>query len=387
MNESSGGWTNPTTMRERELELEVARLQAELESAKGADAGEAASRFLALAASTVDAAMDDARREADELVAEVTADAEVRRDEATRLAAEAESRAETMRAEAENHEAIVTAAQQTAGQIRADAETEAANLVATERARVVEEIESLSEVREALEGEREALESYHDQLRRRVQELAESMVNFMTTEPPLAAGTGLEELVAPRPDSEEFSAPVAEFAAIEDPASAENPAVTVAEVADHEIPVDEIADDETAVDEIVVDETAESEAPVAEYNPFEETPAEPIDVDTFGGVPVFGDEVEGAEVESHDVFDEAPPVPHVPSSGGLFSRATEEEVTSERGGLFGTHGFRLVQQTNAEELAEALGHEGEADAAFESFLAGDSEADPSRDWLLRNDMA
>ncbi len=367
MNQSSVDRTDPATMREREreLELEIARLKAELEASKGADAGEAASRFLTLAANTVDAAMEDARREADELVTEVTADAEARRDEATRLAAEAEARADAMRVEAENHESIVTAAQETAGQIRADAEAEAANLVAVERARVVEEIESLSEVRASLEGEREALETYHGELRRRVQELAESMVNFMTTEPPLAACAALEELAAPEIDTtplEESTAPeqtrqTTEPAVVEQFASLED----VINDSDEDV-AEEIASEDVASEEVAVE--VEAEAGI------------------FDGVPVVesvGDD--GA----FDVLDEVPPAPQVPTSGGLFSRASEDETAGERSGLFGTHGFRLVQQTNTDELAEALGDEDEADAAFESFLAGDSEADASRDWLLRND--
>ncbi len=365
MNESSGDWTDPSTMRERELELEVARLQAELEAANGMDAGDAASRFLTLAASTVDAALADARREADELVAEVTADAEARRDEATRLAAEAEARADAMRSEAENHESIVTAAHDTAGQIRSDAETEAANLIATERARVVEEIESLSEVREALEGEREALESYHGELRRRVQELAESMVIFMTTEPPIAATAALEELISP----EELTAPE-ELAA---------------EEAIVDVPLEQMVEEVTS-DGDPIDADISFEVPVTD---FAADPDAAAPTALFGGAPIVDDTEEAetsAEDEVFDILDEVPPAPVAPSAG-LFSRATEEESTGEGSALFGEHGFRLLQQTDAEELAAALGHEDEADAAFESFLAGDSDSDPSRDWLLRNDQA
>ena len=89
---------NESNMRERELELEIARLNAEIETLRGeAEPTDSAARFLAMAASTVDQAMADARREADEFAAEISAEAEARRDEATRIAEEAEVRAQTLR--------------------------------------------------------------------------------------------------------------------------------------------------------------------------------------------------------------------------------------------------------------------------------------------------
>jgi len=181
------------SMRERELEVQVAHLQAELEAAKGGDDVAATSRFLAMAADTVDLAMEDARREADDLAAEVSADAETRRDEATRLAVAAEARTDTLRTAAKDHEASVIAAKEEAVRIKTEAEVTAKNLVSVERMKVADEIEALSEVRGVLDEERGALESYHDELRRRVQELAESMVSFMTTEPPLSEAMMIDD--------------------------------------------------------------------------------------------------------------------------------------------------------------------------------------------------
>ncbi|MEZ5165991.1 MAG: hypothetical protein R2695_05685 [Acidimicrobiales bacterium] len=71
-----------STARERELEIEVARLKAEVDALKGEDPVAATSRFLAMAADTVDRVVADARREADEIVEEISAQAEARRDEA-----------------------------------------------------------------------------------------------------------------------------------------------------------------------------------------------------------------------------------------------------------------------------------------------------------------
>ena len=149
---------NAGSMRERELEVEIARLKAELEVlGGGAEPTEIAARFLAMAANTVDQAIAAAREEADDIVSGVAAEAEARRAEAER-----------MKAEAADH-------------------------LHVERARVADEVERLAEVRSALENERTVLERYHEELKRRVQQLAESMVSFMTTEPPLAA---IDELAA-----------------------------------------------------------------------------------------------------------------------------------------------------------------------------------------------
>lgn len=185
-------------MRERELELEIARLNAEIETLRGeAQPTDSAARFLAMAANTVDLAMEDARREADELAAEVSAEAEARRDAATRIAEEAEVRAEALRQEVDQSQIVVRKAALDADQIRTAAKQEAAELVTAERTRLADELEVLSGVRVALEEERGALESYHEELQRRVHELAESMVAFMTTEPPIGAVQAIDDRNAP----------------------------------------------------------------------------------------------------------------------------------------------------------------------------------------------
>lgn len=174
--------------RERELELEVARMKAEIADLRGDGSVEATSRFLAMAASTIDVAMDEARQESEKVKAEAAA--------------------------------ITSAALAEVVEIKARAESEAMALVDNERRRVSDEIEALHEVRAALESERRELEDYHSELRRRVQELAESMVSFMSTEPPIAAMSVIEDLATPEigetqgandPAAEEFSgSPVVE---------------------------------------------------------------------------------------------------------------------------------------------------------------------------------
>ena len=192
--DASAGENNQGSMRERELEVEIARLNAEIAVLKGdSEPAEVAARFLTMAASTVDQAMADARREAEELVVEVASAAEARRDEATRVAEQVEAETEALRVEANNQQAAAEAARHEAQRVT-DAATDHIN---KERARVAEEVERLADVRTALESERSALETYHEELKRRVQELAESMVSFMTTEPPLAAVTAIDELAKP----------------------------------------------------------------------------------------------------------------------------------------------------------------------------------------------
>jgi diguanylate cyclase (GGDEF)-like protein/PAS domain S-box-containing protein len=173
-----------STARERELEIEVARLTAELETLQGEDATAATSRFLAMAAATVDQAVEDARREADEIVEEVSA--------------QAEAMAEQLLADTDRAQETIDEANAEAEEIKAAAASDAENLVQIEREKVAGEIEALAEVRGALEDERDSLETYHEELRRRVQELAESMVSFMTTEPPLGASAAIDNLVAPQ---------------------------------------------------------------------------------------------------------------------------------------------------------------------------------------------
>jgi len=151
--------------RERELELEVARMNAEIADLRGDGSVEATSRFLAMAASTIDVAMDEARQESDKAKAK---------------AAE-----------------ITSTALAEVVEIKAKAEAEAMALVDNERRQVADEIDALQEVRAALESERHELEDYHSELRRRVQELAESMVSFMSTEPPIASVSVVEELATP----------------------------------------------------------------------------------------------------------------------------------------------------------------------------------------------
>jgi len=351
--------------RERELEVEVARLQAELDTLRGEDPSLATSRFLAMAAATVDQAVEDARREADEIVGEISAQAETRRDEATRVAAEAEAMAEQMLADADRAQETVDEANESAAAIKAAAEEEAAAIVSAERQKVAIEIEAFAEVRSALEDERAALETYHEELRRRVQELAESMVSFMDTELPSGATTAIENPAAPELDEAvaetteavDFAEDRTEDAT--DDESAPDPWVEMLESAIPE--EDRIVDmPDTAIDEI-------PDGPPA----------------TFDGVPILEADDEGDD--------------ETQTSASLFSRARGDDETvigfddlaaieddGETSGLFSELGARLVEQTSPDGLAEALETDDETDdKAFRQFLDGDDAPDPSRDWLLR----
>lgn len=360
------------TARERELEIEVARLRAELDTLRGDDPSAATSRFLAMAAATVDRAVEDARREADEIVEEVSAQAEARRDEATRVAAEAEAMAEVLLADADRAQERIDAANEEAEAIKAAAGEEADALVQSEREKVAVEIEALADVRTALEEERGALERYHETLRSRVQELAETMVTFMSTELPGGAESSIESLVTPQLESV--------IAASPSPATA---------VEGTDLGGDDAADESEAIDEReeVAELDGEGAAAVDEHEtwtallesaiPSDEAYPDAVDMpdDAIGEIPDGPPrEFAGQEILEPELDDERP------SSAGLFSRATadesvaedpadEEHAESRSAGLIGMLG--------------ALDAEEAEDHAFHEFLAGDDEPDPSRDWLLR----
>jgi hypothetical protein len=165
----------------------------------------------------------------------------------------------------------------------------------------------------------------------------------------------------------------------------------------------------------------------------DERPAGPFG--TFGGVPVVEDASGSDESPWSDdpswVGHRADDVEDRPASAGLFSRArAEDEVTGfddlageadddtadddvdtatetvetvsedtesaddtaesappRRMGLFGMLGSRLVEQTNPDDLADALEDDDTDDEAFRQFLDGDDAPDPSRDWLLRPEQS
>ena len=134
--DASAAENNRGLMRERELEVEIARLNAELAVFKGdREPTEIAARFLSMAASTVDQAMADVRRKAEKLEVEVASAAEARRDEATRVAEQVKAETEALRIEANNQQAAAQAARYEAQRIT-DAATDHIN---KERARVAEE--------------------------------------------------------------------------------------------------------------------------------------------------------------------------------------------------------------------------------------------------------
>lgn len=372
-NQDSKSKSKPTA-RERELEVEVARLQAELDTLRGEDPSVTTSRFLAMAAATVDAAVADARREADEIIEEISSEAEARRDEATRVAAEAEALAEEMLTEADNAQDKVNDARREAERVTAAAQEEAATIVTAGRESIAVEAEAFAEVRSALEEERKTLETYHDGLRQRVQELATTMVSFMNTELPADAAASLENIAAPQL-----------AAVVQDDESTDFNLDTEAEISEEEPGPSQTAD-------VVDDPWIEMlEAAIPEEDRIVDMPETAIDEipagppSTFGGAPVVEDDADNDSADK-------------PVSAGLFSRARGDEETvigfedlagedeDDEVGLFSAVGSRLVEQTRADELAEALETEDSEDQAFRQFLDGDDAPDPSRDWLLRPDQ-
>ena len=367
--------TPASTDREQELEIEIARLKAEIETLRGDDPAEVTSRFLTMAAETVDRAVADARREADEILVEISSEAEARRDEATRVAAEAEAMAEQLLADADRAQEAVEEANERAAAIKAEAEAEAEAMIAEERARIASEIDAVAEIRSALDEERAALESYHESLQRRVKELAASMVTFMHDELPMG-GTG--ELVAVPLDNDEHVDEVFSAAAVDDDDDGDEMAATVEEFA--AAPADEVADPWTEM----------LGAAIPEHDRIVDVPDSAIDEIPAG--PPFGF---GIPVGADDAR---------PASGGLFSRmrsTADDELSHERvdtpddgtdddddaPGLFGMLGSRVVQPTPPATLAEALDADDIEDQAFRQFLDGDDAPDPSRDWLLRPEQS
>jgi len=385
MTEHTESHSSPT-QREQELELEVARLQAELDTLRGEDAAVVTARLLSMAADTADRTVAEARREADEIVDEISAEAEARRDEATRVAAEAEAMAEQMLAEADKAQETVDRANEAATAITAAAEEEAAQIVAAEREMLVAEAEAFAEVRSALDQEREALRSYHDSLRERVQELASSMVTFMDTELPSPTAGALEGVTIPEivvPESPVADSP---FSAIDTP-EIDTPEIDTAEdSAESDFdPLDTPAPVAGASDDTSLDPWVEMlEAAIPEEDRILDMPDTAIDEIPAGPPSTF----DGVPVQESEDDDEA-------LGESLFSRSRHDDDDADRDegdaprrvGLFGMFGSRLVEQTAPDELAEALEADDSEDQAFRQFIDGDDAPDASRDWLLRPEQS
>lgn len=381
--------TSASSDREQELELEIARLKAEIETLRGDDPTEVTSRFLTMAAETVDRAVADARREADEILVEISSEAEARRDEATRVAAEAEAMAEQLLADADRAQEAVEEANEKAAAIKAEAEAEAEALIAEERAKIASEIDAVVEIRNALDEERAALERYHESLQHRVKELAASMVTFMHDELPMG-GSG--ELVAVPLDIDGPAAEVfADAAPDDDTTEVDTTQVDTAEVETAEVETAATAEEfgDAPADEVADPWTEVLGAAIPEHDRIVDVPDSAIDEIPAGPFSGFVPLVEDDDAR--------------PASGGLFSRmrsTPENEPSDERAdhddagedggdapGLFGMLGSRLVQSTPPATLAEALDTDDIEDQAFRQFLDGDDAPDPSRDWLLRPEQS
>lgn len=381
--------TPASTDREQELELEIARLKAEIETLRGDDPTEVTSRFLTMAAETVDRAVADARREADEILVEISSEAEARRDEATRVAAEAEAMAEQLLADADRAQEAVEEATEKAAAIKAEAEAEAEAMIAEERAKIASEIDAVAEIRNSLDEERAALDSYHESLQRRVKELAASMVTFMHDELPMggagelgAVPLDIHDAVDDRSTDVAVDDEVFSDVAVDDDHDEDDMAATAEAFASES--ADEVADPWTEM----------LGAAIPEHDRIVDVPDSAVDEIPAG--PPFG--------FAAPVDDDAKP-----ASGGLFSRmrskaddepadgfgsflggAAGDEVENDGDdapGLFGMLGSRLVESTPPATLAEALDTEDIEDEAFRQFLDGDDAPDPSRDWLLRPEQS
>jgi hypothetical protein len=383
------------TPRERELEIEVARLNAELEALRDGDETEATSRFLAMAAATVDRAVEDARREADGIVEEVSAQAEARRDEATRVAVEAEALAARLLAEAERAQEVIDHAAAQASAIRTAAAAEAVALVSSERVKVEDEMRMLTEVRGSLEAERGELESYHEELRRRAQDLAESMMTFMTMEPPIG-GPALENFMPPQlqpasDDIPEFDeAPQADVPSVEPSDEAVRFVAEAAAEAEAEAVAEAVvppAEAPPVVESIVEAPDSVPEAPEASTD---EVPGAP---DTFADVALLHDGEERSEPRERTQGS---------SSSGLFARAVHNDndveplASEERAdvlSLFGVLSERMVDDDSSTddgedvESVDSVDSDDSDDRAFRQFLDGDDAPDRSRDWLLRPEQS
>jgi DivIVA domain-containing protein len=228
------------------------------------DAEETLTRTLVLAQRTADAAIAEARQEADRMTADAATSAQ-----AILSAAEAEAQMTLRDAQAEAADSL-KAADDRAGLILAEAETdrramvaaaeaEAAEAASTERTRLAAEVSELHEYRAFLADDIEILERHLTEERHRLTlslsaltDLLESPEAFRVARPPATSGVDIAPDVA-----ESLAAAEAEI-----DAPADDSPVVAEDIVE---PVEDIAEpvDETAADEAVVEETV-LDAPVVE---------------------------------------------------------------------------------------------------------------------------
>ena len=231
------------------------------------DAEETLTRTLVLAQRTADAAIAEARQEADRMTADAATSAQ-----AILSTAEAEAQMTLRDAQAEAADSL-KAADDRAGLILAEAETdrramvaaaeaEAAEAASAERTRLAAEVSELHEYRAFLADDIEILERHLTEERHRLTsslsaltDLLESPEAFRVARPPATSGVDIAPDVA-----ESLAAAEAEIDAPAD----DSPLVAgdVAELVE-ETAADESVLDETVVDEPVVDEPV-VDAPVVE---------------------------------------------------------------------------------------------------------------------------
>jgi len=421
--------------RVTELEIEVARLAAELDEARGGDSVAATSRFLMLAASTIDQAVADMSSEAEYAVAEARGEIQRLRAEAERAAAAAMAEAEAARAAAaqvtigarrELEQARTTAmtlaeeaaavaeetqrhARNEADQIIAKAQDEASTAVVSERQRLAREVDALTGVREALIKERQALEEYHTQLQTRVRELAQAMVSFMSAG---SGGGGLDAL-ANLTTPELGSSPVAHdlppVPTIPEPAAVLEDLPPLAPVAE-QVAAEDVTDEGYPVAALEAYEASFAASTSSDPSPVESEDhrgdaaaqvedlaspdrrpiVEPIGPQAQGPDPTMVEENPWRETDSS-----------APLPGLLFGGPIEPSVllATRDDDLFGPARPGEGISTEPGSLArlftdgEAPGGYGanddeeaaEADAQFKDFIEGDVDDDASRAWFLRSD--
>jgi hypothetical protein len=343
-----------TTQKMGELEIEVARLNAELEEARGGDAAAGASRFLTMAASTVDQVIADANeevasavsraeaeirqwqadaeREAEDVITAARAEEEAAREAAEQMNDEARSEMEQTQAtvKAMADEATAAAeetrrlAESRADDIVAAAREEASMAMADERRRLAQDADALADVRESLIEERHALDEYQNHIQDCVRDLAQAMVTFMTKSAGGEALDALAELaipeIEPPPDAYRDSGPASAHEAV-DPIATSRTEEAVVD-ADHSgwgYQVDGVGDEaEPAVAEAeVVDEADEAVAEAEVVDEADEAVAESS----------VGEWAVAAEAESS--VGEWAVAAEAESSVGEWTVAAEAEVSAD----------------------------------------------------------
>ncbi len=281
------------------------------------DAEETLTRTLVLAQRTADAAIAEARQEADRMTADAATSAQ-----AILSAAEAEAQMTLRDAQAEAADSL-KAADDRAGLILAEAETdrramvaaaeaEAAEAASTERTRLAAEVSELHEYRAFLADDIEILERHLTEERHRLTsslsaltDLLESPEAFRVARPPATSGVDIAPDVAESLAEAEIDAP-----ADDSPVVAEDIVEPVEDIAG---PVDETAADEAVVEETVLDAPVVDESHPLTFAPVDDRAPEPT-IDLVAAEAAAAD-IEESETEVVSEAADGEPGDDEPSEG------------------------------------------------------------------------